>query len=197
MGVIHPCINFSPQHYAVCSIDGTGRAVAVMIGDVDPIWGHLLSWSSPPQPSIYSFHGVRNGEIFQEATNEIQINTNFESRNLLKKPKHQQFLKKNQPLSLSLFKNLRSQEKILSAWDLKEITLWSWSTYTPLQNHHLRVVMWAKTLRNATFQLVSPQPQRVESACVLQQRCLNLSRRGNICLGHRITCVSSLYRESI
>lgn len=99
--------------------------------------------------------------------------------------------------SLSLFKNLRSQEKILSAWDLKEITLWSWSTYTPLQNHHLRVVMWAKTLRNATFQLVSPQPQRVESACVLQQRCLNLSRRGNICLGHCITCVSSLYRESI
>lgn len=40
MGLIHPCINFSPQHYAVCSIDGTeffGRAVAVMIGDVDPI----------------------------------------------------------------------------------------------------------------------------------------------------------------
>ena len=110
MGLIHPCINFSRQHYAVCSIDGTkffGRALAVMIGDVDPIWGHLLSWSSPPQPSIYSFHGFRNGEIFQEATNEIQINTNFVSRNLLKKPKHQKFLKKKST-SLSVFKNLRS-----------------------------------------------------------------------------------------
>lgn len=140
MGVIHPCINFSPQHYAVCSIDGTGRAVAVMIGDVDPIWGHLLSWSSPPQPSIYSFHGVRNGEIFQEATNEIQINTNFESRNLLKKPKHQQFLKKNQPLSLSLQEPQISGENSLSLGSegdhsLELVHLYSTAESSPASRH--------------------------------------------------------------
>ena len=78
---------------------------------------------------------------------KMKFNTNFEKKRQLKKPKHQKFQKKSTSLSL----NSQISEVFLSAWDLKwEICLWSWSTYTPLQNHHLSVAASHVIIKNVT-----------------------------------------------
>lgn len=85
-----------------------------------------------------------------------------------KKPKHH-FWKKRKSTSLSLSSRTSDLfgDFLENAWDLKwEITLWSWSTYTPLQNHHL------SSRFAATFQLVCLKGKTKSTSAAACRKCM-------------------------